>query len=94
MNRNVVICEVVYQYVDKVAPLVTYQFERTSVPTPNILVDEIFPRCCRVVSECLRFHSLGVVMGRNNDVTISGSCRGRFEWAHKIETRLLKRLEW
>ena len=93
MNRNVVICEVVYQFVDKVAPLVTYQFEQTFVPTPNILVDEFFPRCC-VFLECLRFHPLGVVMGRKNDVTISDSCRGRFEWAQKIETPLLKRLEW
>ena len=92
MNHDVVTREVIYQSVDKVAPLVTYQFEQAPVPKPNILVEEY---CLgHVFSECLRFHPLGAVIGRDNDLAILRSCCSWFEWSHKIDTPLLKRFEW
>ena len=85
MNYDIVICEVMYQVVDKVPPLETYHLDWKIVPTPNIFVDEFCCRCGRVVFECPCFYPLGAIIDCGNNVMISSLFHNQFEWAHKIE---------
>ena len=49
MNYGVVLCESVYNLMEKMASLIAYEFDGPSEPTLDVLVKEFHGGRCRVV---------------------------------------------